>query len=96
MISVSDILKILDQVPVWRTVKELPKRVQALEEELAVLKEQMKSPTETTGEPCPFCGKHAMRMEWSTPIGGAMGKLGVMRESWKCQECGRSREKTTG
>lgn len=43
MISVSDILKILDQVPIWKTVKELPKRIDALEAENKELRAQLDS-----------------------------------------------------
>ncbi len=37
MISVSDILKILDQVPLWKALKEMPKRIDALEKRIAEL-----------------------------------------------------------
>jgi hypothetical protein len=33
-ISVSDILKILDQIPIWKALRELPKRVTELETRL--------------------------------------------------------------
>ncbi|WP_313534519.1 hypothetical protein [Haematobacter sp.] len=36
-ISVSDILKILDQIPIWKTVRDLPARVAALEQRVAAL-----------------------------------------------------------
>ncbi|MBK3745915.1 hypothetical protein G3A39_42975 [Paraburkholderia aspalathi] len=91
-----DILKILDQVPGWKAMKYLPGRVKLLEDELAALKEQMKAPAEKPGDACPYCGKYAMRMAGSVPMGGRIGQLGVMRESWKCGDCGKTLEKNTG
>ena len=37
MISVSDIVKILDQVPVWKTLKAMPSQIAALEKRVAQL-----------------------------------------------------------
>jgi predicted RNA-binding Zn-ribbon protein involved in translation (DUF1610 family) len=92
LISVSDILKILDQVPIWKTVKELPKRVEALEKEHAALKaelDQLRSaPKQKPGETCPACGEPAMRRTKSEPTKGTFAGMGLRDETWTCSECG--------
>jgi hypothetical protein len=59
-ISVSDIIKILDQIPIWKSVRELPKRVTELESRLAALenatKAQAQLPKPQPGRECPLCG----------------------------------------
>jgi len=60
-ISVGDILKVLDQIPVWKTVAGLPKRMAALEAEVAALKEQANAKPLAKPTPaalvCPFDGE---------------------------------------
>ena len=53
MISVSDAIKILDQVPIWKQIRELPKRIAALEQRVAELESGPKKPT---GKECAMCG----------------------------------------
>jgi Zn ribbon nucleic-acid-binding protein len=58
MISVSDILKLLDQIPIWKAVSSLPRRVSELEKKVAELEGKTgnigtKSPS---GRECPICG----------------------------------------
>ncbi|WP_155983488.1 hypothetical protein [Nitratireductor aquibiodomus] len=51
LIAVSDILKILDQIPVWRSLTSLPKRIAELEARVATLesgKAATKAPGRTT------------------------------------------------
>jgi hypothetical protein len=52
MISVSDAVKILDQIPIWKQLVAIPKRLTALEERIAAL-EAKKT---VSGRECPMCG----------------------------------------
>lgn len=92
MISVSDILKILDQVPIWKTVKELPKRIDALEAENKELRARLDSlleaPRKAQGQLCPACGEPAVRRKSSQPSKGPFGRLGARDEVWSCDACG--------
>jgi hypothetical protein len=54
MVSVSDILKLLDQIPIWKTVSTLPKRVAELERQVAELQKNMMAAP--SGRECPICG----------------------------------------
>jgi len=94
LISVSDILKILDQVPIWKTVKELPKRVEALEKANAELEAKLKligaAPPKAHGQICPACGEPAVRRKSSQPHKGHFADMGVRDEIWTCEICGDS------
>ncbi|WP_027234700.1 ABC transporter C-terminal domain-containing protein [Leisingera caerulea] len=57
MISVSDILKILDKAPIWTTLKEMPQRIEALEARVAEL--EAKPAKAEHLETCELCGKPA-------------------------------------
>lgn len=57
MVSVSDIVKILDQVPIWRTLKALPGRIDALEKRVNDLESRPKQADHL--HTCELCGKPA-------------------------------------
>jgi hypothetical protein len=59
-ITVKDVLELLDRIPVWRAMKELPDRVEALEARLCDLEAKL---AKAPGEACPFCGDRAFRIE---------------------------------
>lgn len=88
MLSVSDILKILDQVPVWKVLTKTPGRLDALEKRIAALEEAKMLPGLSPGEPCPACGAHALRRTSSEKSKGPMADLGARDEVWTCASCG--------
>lgn len=53
MFSVSDILKLLDQIPIWRSLKALPERVEALEQRISHLEAELER--RPPPELCPLC-----------------------------------------
>lgn len=84
MISVSDILKILDQIPIWKTLRELPKRLEALESRVAQLEAKPMSVT-PKGRECPSCGvPMKLTMESSDP---ELGAAGVKVHALYCEPC---------
>ncbi|MDO9006329.1 MAG: ABC transporter C-terminal domain-containing protein [Aquabacterium sp.] len=90
MISVSDIIKLLDQLPIWKTIKALPPRIEALENRIAALegKAAMPAPAKfTPGEPCPACGAHALRRTSAVKSKGPFGVLGRKDKIWTCGAC---------
>ncbi|PTX45612.1 hypothetical protein IQ03_04520 [Gemmobacter caeni] len=88
MISVSDIVKILDQIPVWKTLKALPGRIEALERRVAELEGAKLLPGKLPGEPCPACGMPGLRRTSSKVSSGPFGVLGARDEEWTCESCG--------
>jgi hypothetical protein len=58
-VSVSDLLKILDQIPIWKSLASLPRRLQALETRVAELEAKASLPIAPPIDPakaCPMCG----------------------------------------
>ena len=97
--SVSDILKILDQIPIWKTVKELPAKVAALEERCATLERRLAAaeaePARAPGEACKACGERQLRLKNREKAGGIWADMGVYRETWSCGACGFTEERET-
>lgn len=90
VISVSDMLKILDNVPIWKTVKALPARLEALEKRVATL-EGRGGPAKTSPWDCTVCGSR-MRVigERSDPT---FGVFGVKLLKLACDICPRETER---
>lgn len=60
MISVSDIIKLLEQIPIWKTLRDTPKKIQDLEARMAALETaasaQRALPKIPAAKACPMCG----------------------------------------
>lgn len=89
MVSLSDMLKLLDQLPVWKTLKTMPARIEALEQRLDAL-EQTQTIPKSPGQPCPSCGENALRRTSSKISSGPFGALGAKDEIWTCETCGET------
>lgn len=89
MISVSDILKLLDQIPIWKVVAGLPRRVAELERAVGELQEKFataSSPKAPSGKECPICGATMKVLsEWPHPNFGFAGRK---IHALECSECG--------
>jgi hypothetical protein len=59
-VSVSDILKVLDQIPIWKNVATLPRRLASLEDRIAALETAKPAlpaaPAIDPAKACPVCG----------------------------------------
>ncbi|WP_299864457.1 hypothetical protein [uncultured Hoeflea sp.] len=89
MISVSDILKLLDKIPQWKALGELPDRMAVMEERLAALEANSKSGD--APDPCPACGAQlAFKGERPDPV---MGVVGIKERSFACADCGYTTER---
>ncbi|MGJ8570453.1 MAG: hypothetical protein ACSHXI_07120 [Hoeflea sp.] len=84
MLSVSDILRLLDKIPQWKALGELPGRMAALEARLAAL-ESNGNPGGNP-DPCPACNAPlAFKGERPDPV---MGAVGIKERSFACTACG--------
>jgi hypothetical protein len=82
MVSVSDILKILDKAPIWKNLKELPARVDALEKRIAELEAE---PVEASHlHKCAQCGKPAKVTEVKDDPD--FGFAGIKRRTITCDD----------
>jgi hypothetical protein len=84
MISVSDILKVLDQIPIRKHVRELPKRMEALEKRVAELEAGARK-TIPPGRECPKCGQAMTVVREGPDV--VLGRAGVMNHILECA-CG--------
>jgi len=87
--SVSDILKILNDIPIWKAVVGLPKRVAELERAVGELREKSAvtpSRKAPPGRECPICG--ATMKVLSESEHPTFGFAGVKVHNMECPECG--------
>ena len=90
-LSVSDVIKLLDEIPIWKAVAGLPKRIAELERKVAALETTASAKAAApTGKECPICGV-TMTVVKETPH-PRLGFGGLMSHQMVCNECG---EKTT-
>lgn len=89
MISVSDILKLLNEIPIWKAISALPKRVAELERKVAALeaasqtKPQDKTPSARI---CPLCA--ATMKVVSERAHPTFAFAGLKQHELECPECG--------
>jgi hypothetical protein len=87
-ISVSDVIKLLDEVPIWKAVVGLPKRIAELERKVTALETAASAKAAApTGKECPICGA-TMKVVRETSH-HEFGTFGVMVHQMVCGECGQ-------
>lgn len=86
MFSTKDLLDLLDRIPAWKRLGELPAKLEAAETRIADLEKRLER---MTGEGCPKCGALAMRLDQAGRVTGPDSDLRRL-DTWKCQECGHS------
>lgn len=74
---VDETLKVLDRIPIWRRLSEVPAEIDVLKEKVAALEEKLNG--KWPGDVCRYCGSRAARLA-SPPRG---------QENWKCDDCGQ-------
>lgn len=88
-VSVSDILKILDKIPLWKSLAGLPKRVADLESRLKTLEEGRGAASGPGADQCPTCrAVMTCVAETDDPI---FGRFGVKKHVFRCDGCGAER-----
>lgn len=92
-LSVSDIVKLLEQIPIWKSIVGLPKKIAELEHRVGELEQRSKiiaKPSTPGDHACPMCGA-TMKVidENSHP---QFGVFGVKLLTMECPNC---KHKTT-
>ena len=83
MISISDMLTLLDRIPLWGQLKALPNRVNELEKRIA----ELESKPSSNDEICPKCKQKTFELI-SSQKDKTFGPLGVYERTYKCSSCG--------
>ncbi len=84
-----DMVKVLDRIPGWKRLQEVPAEVDQLKAQVAALEEKLggKWPPDV----CRFCGARAARLYHVYP---GIDPKGNVREVWRCDECKREDDRT--
>jgi hypothetical protein len=92
-LSVSDAIKLLDEIPIWKAVVGLPKRVADLERKVAALETvSLAAAAKPTGKECPICGA-TMKVIKETPDPD-FAIAGMKVHEMRCDECGEQTTRT--
>lgn len=83
MVGLTDLLGLLDRWDEWKKLKASPDRIDALERELAELRERLGPPDRWPPDVCRSCGARALRMEYSM-VNASIRKV---MQTWRCKEC---------
>lgn len=89
MLSIQDLLALLDHWPLWKRIKESPARLDALEKLIAGLEAKL---APATGEVCPKCRAPAFHVASNRPM-PHMEWAGKSLDTWRCDTCGHTMEK---
>jgi hypothetical protein len=81
MSVIDDVLKVLDRIPIWKRLQEVPSEVDDLKRRIAELEEKLggKWPADV----CRFCGERAVRLHVTL----GPDEKGYMHENWHCSNC---------
>ncbi|MEP9385601.1 hypothetical protein [Mesorhizobium sp. KR9-304] len=79
-----DFNKMLDRIPIWKRLGEVPAEVDGLMKRVADLEAKLNN--KWPGDVCRMCGARAARL---TDTRGPTSQ-GIVHENWTCGECGET------
>jgi endogenous inhibitor of DNA gyrase (YacG/DUF329 family) len=93
--SVSDLIKLLDEIPLWKAVVGLPKRLGELERKVVDLESRLddkeKVPPTPQARVCPICDS-SMKVTSERPH-RTFGIMGLKTHSMSCPNCNHTTER---
>ncbi|MDN7871292.1 hypothetical protein QZM26_17940 [Burkholderia multivorans] len=89
-ISSGDLLKLLEQLPVWKQVVGMSKEIEALRKRVELLEQSQQQIPQA--DQCPKCRGLAYRLD-RTEADPMFGRLGVQRRVYVCGSCGHTEHK---
>lgn len=91
MLSLSDMVALLEKIPGWKRMVDAPARIDALEKRLAELEIKSRQVARPGGKPCPACGQPAFS-QISVRDDPIMGVVGLKRRTYRCDSCQHEEE----
>src|ERR1700676_1875626 len=93
MSAIGDITKILEKIPLWKRLGELPDQVDALQARVLALEEELRK--RPSLEKCPICGSGDLKITKVGPQPASVGRLGVQERTIRCDNanCGHTEKR---
>ena len=85
MFSLSDLIKLLEQIPAWKKLSSMPGEIEALRRRVELLEQSANRVPR--GDECPKCHGLSYRLDRSERD-PTFGALGVQRHFYRCDSCG--------
>ncbi len=91
MATLDNLIALLNRLPIWKKLKTLPERVDALERRVGELEAQVSGGVQDV---CPKCKKRTFAVTRSEPD-PTFGELGATSRTYECTDpaCGHSERK---
>jgi hypothetical protein len=83
MFGLKDLMELLDRWDEWKAVRAGPGRIDALEKEIAELRERLGPSDKWPPDVCKACGARALRLGWTR----ADQTVKKIKQDWNCGEC---------
>lgn len=87
--AIDDFMKMLDRIPIWKRLGEVPAEIDQLKAQMAALEKRLEK---VPGETCLACGERAMRVTYSTGVRGG-AENAHRRDDYTCEKCGHVEER---
>ena len=88
MSTVSELLSLLEKIPLWKRIAHLPEEVDSLKQRITELEERLSG----GGDACPCCSQLTYKLTHSEPD-EKFGALGVSKRTYLCSNCGFTESK---
>ena len=82
--AIEDVMKVLDRIPIWKRLGEVPAEVDDLKRRVAELEEKLNG--KWPADVCRYCGERAVRLSDTR----GPNTQGIFTEYWDCASCGQS------
>lgn len=79
---IKDLNELLEKIPVWKKLVQLPDRIDSLEKRIKSIEDKMSG----SGELCPFCKQPTLRLLEIKPH-KIFGDAGLKVGFYKCDNC---------
>jgi hypothetical protein len=92
MSAIGDITKILEKIPLWKRLGELPEQVDALQARVAALEAELQK--RPSLERCPICSAGDLKVTSVNPH-PTLGAVGIQERTMRCDnaDCGHTEKR---